>query len=706
MSRLNRRRLGYDCDYTSAPSASPWDSSRTLISIDDDSNDDDTTSRYSRITHWPSASVIGLTYYGDVRHRTTRPGTGITTNPCEKDNLRDHRDRNRVRVRHHHNNNGHSSGHRTSLKPSVVTTSLAGLTLVDHDKESLKQRLCLDRTLSSSSTTIATFSPATTRPFHAPHSPSNHPRARSLSLSRLPAGRSGYSSPEDDDDSGGGGNGPTLTHDWDSATTIFPSHSNGSVYGGGCHYHRERLSLSSPRVALAGAGWPLASSRPPSRSPSLERERHRTMPYRARRFEVDGDDDLRWRLGGGPRVLNGGKGIREREREREREPEVKRRVRPRSESFERDRESERWVREEGIRGKVVSPERVGERAASKFGVPKPQYNQVHALILTWSFHDLRTEDYTVPPSADYVSLEEETRRLRATLEGYGYTVHEFLIPMHRSVESLKNKLKQFFRYAADDTLLIVYYHGHGALDDDNELVFSSHDHPDNAEWSKNAAVELYAALMSGDTCPSHGRKDKYQQLLKKYERYRPVASIKWDAIRSPILSASCDVLLILDCCAAGGANLRHINWQPPPGTEHYTKHLFAACGFESSTSDDMTAAMCEVLDEWVPPTHPTTTASRNASPAAAAAAAAATATSGCGSAAGPVGGGMYLTTKRLHQLMEDRLQKRAVGSQPIFKQLLPQDPEQYITLPNLRRVRRESSRELSEGRGRRGYVLA
>lgn len=92
--------------------------------------------------------------------------------------------------------------------------------------------------------------------------------------------------------------------------------------------------------------------------------------------------------------------------------------------------------------------------------------------MTWSFHDLRTEDYTAPPTSDYVSLEEETARLRDTLEGYGYTVHEFLIPMHRSTENLKAQLKQFCRLASDDTLLIIYYHGHGALDDKNELVFS------------------------------------------------------------------------------------------------------------------------------------------------------------------------------------------------------------------------------------------
>jgi hypothetical protein len=66
-----------------------------------------------------------------------------------------------------------------------------------------------------------------------------------------------------------------------------------------------------------------------------------------------------------------------------------------------------------------------------------------------------------------------------------------------------------------------------------------------------------------------------------------------------------------------------------------------------------------------------------------------------------VGGGQFLTTKRLHQLMEDKLQKRSVGSQPIFKQLLPQDPEQYITLPNLRERIAGAER-----RGRRGYIVA
>jgi len=310
----------------------------------------------------------------------------------------------------------------------------------------------------------------------------------------------------------------------------------------------------------------------------------------------------------------------------------------------------------------------------------PQYVQVHALILTWSFHDLRTAPYTAPPSADYISLEDETQRLRGTLESYGYEVHEFLIPMQRSLEAVQSKLRQFTRLAAEDTLLIVYYHGHGSLDDDNELVFSSHEYPNDIQWSQAAAAELYKAMVTGEAC-LHRQSDRYHELTKKYERYRPVSEIKWDAIRPIVLGAACDLLLILDCCAAGGANLRHVNWQPPPAAEGFTKHLFAACGFESSTSDDMTAALCDVLDAWVPgeglPRSDDDPNNKLAQP----------------SVVSP-----FLTTKRLHLIMEDRLQKGSAGSQPIFKQLLPQDPEQYITLPNLRHVR------VAE-RGRRGYFV-
>ncbi|KAK3301762.1 uncharacterized protein B0T15DRAFT_322955 [Chaetomium strumarium] len=470
MSRFSRHH--HDFSYGYGGASNPWDTRTVFIGVDnDDDEDNDEADRYSRVTlggrsRRPSASV-SVIGYGDLEFRP-RPRAARDRDSRDTD-------RNRVRVRHRD-----GSYRANPLKPSLSTG------LVDYETETLKQRLRLSDRSPPPAPPPPPPAPGTYARQHnhrdSHHHHHHHPRARSLSLSRLSAGDSDEESDRLVAHAHGGG--------WDSATVV-PDPPGG-------YYRHPRLSLSSPRVGLAGAGWPLVSSRPGTRSPSLERERERERERYERGYQVvpvvppyGNEDDLRLRLGGvgSPRV-----------------PARK----GRSESFERYDGTLMNGRDGG------SPGTGGRvRAASKYRGVRPQYNQVHALILTWSFHDLRTEDYTAPPSSDYVSLEEETARLRDTFESYGYTVHEFLIPMHRSVESLKAKLKQFCRYAADDTLLIIYYHGHGALDDDNELVFSSHDHPDNPGWSQAAAAELYAALLSGDACATHGRRERYQELLKK-----------------------------------------------------------------------------------------------------------------------------------------------------------------------------------------------
>ena len=111
------------------------------------------------------------------------------------------------------------------------------------------------------------------------------------------------------------------------------------------------------------------------------------------------------------------------------------------------------------------------RGSSYRDLPKTKYKAAHVLILTWSFHDLAGGFDEV--AGDFiVSLEEETARLHDTFATYGYQVHERLIPMDASVERLTMIMKEFLRFANDETLLIVYYHGHGGLDEDGELVFS------------------------------------------------------------------------------------------------------------------------------------------------------------------------------------------------------------------------------------------
>ncbi|KAJ4399514.1 hypothetical protein N0V85_005998 [Neurospora sp. IMI 360204] len=324
--------------------------------------------------------------------------------------------------------------------------------------------------------------------------------------------------------------------------------------------------------------------------------------------------------------------------------------------------------------------------SNRYRHPAPenaQYAEVRVLILTWAFHDLKVSDsdshpYMFGPGSEFVSLEEETRRLRDTFESYGYTVDDWLIPMRDPLKAMLTKLAQFSKWANDETLLIVYYHGHGSLDERSELVFSSHEHPTDAQWAQTAAAELYAAILNQDACTHLGKPTTpYHELMKKYERYRPISKVKWSDIRSTILGINSDLLLILDCCAAGGANLdmEHSDatdtYQTEgPSGKMYTKHLFAACGFESSTSDDMTSAMCDVLDEWPGPDDAGLETSGML-----------VSSYGCGPSGHGGYSGKWLTTRKLHQIVESKLQRdaamTAVGlrsaSQPIFKQLLPVD---------------------------------
>ncbi|KAK0739037.1 hypothetical protein B0T21DRAFT_361805 [Apiosordaria backusii] len=69
--------------------------------------------------------------------------------------------------------------------------------------------------------------------------------------------------------------------------------------------------------------------------------------------------------------------------------------------------------------------------------------------------------------------------------------------------------------------------------------------------------------------------------------------------------------------------------------------------------------------------------------------------------------GTVLTTKRLHQLMEERLQKKSNGigtSQPIFKQLLPLDPERKIHLPKLTVMGNYKGRRGRRSRSTQGHA--
>lgn len=91
-------------------------------------------------------------------------------------------------------------------------------------------------------------------------------------------------------------------------------------------------------------------------------------------------------------------------------------------------------------------------------VGRSRYNRVHALFLSW-------ED-------DLLGVSREIADLRDVLRHkYHYETEEWHIPSSRSHNSLVKRISEFLEaYEDNKTLLIVYYAGHGHLNDDRQLV--------------------------------------------------------------------------------------------------------------------------------------------------------------------------------------------------------------------------------------------
>lgn len=283
MNRFDHHWPSYDHGYSGAASA--WDT-RTFIGADYDNHHnhgddhDDENNHYSRsaMSHRrrPSASV-SVIGYGDLENHRSR-----TRPPRDRDRDQDQtQDRNcdGLRVRQHRD------GHRPNLKPSLSD----GLTdLTSHHNthiSSLKQRLRSDRA-PSTPTMVGTNGNAGYFYYYPPQppppAPPLPPRARSLSLSRSV----GHPSPDDDEGD---------ADDDSAATVVEPG------FGSGEYHRHGRLSLSSPRAALAGVHWQRMREGSPEREKGWGRE---TKSELGRKdygvyFRGQAEEDMRLRLGGG-----------------------------------------------------------------------------------------------------------------------------------------------------------------------------------------------------------------------------------------------------------------------------------------------------------------------------------------------------------------------------------------------------------------------
>ena len=256
MSRFDRRHFDYEYG------ADPW-AARIFSGPEDDKDDDDDDEddypRRSSARRRAPASVVS--YGGDL------------------DSLRQHQRRKHEPSRHRQSSSrpSKSSSNRPRPKPSL-SPSLSALTDRELEKESLKQRLSLERNQTS------------------------YQRARSLSLSRVnnwTVPGHGFSSDEE-----------VAPHRWEIPTTLVPPPPPAPVPPVG-YYQHEPVALSNSRIILAEVP---ASRSPPLLRPreSRERPRDRDRDRDRDRYErgyqvVDLDleprhghvqgDDLRFRLG-------------------------------------------------------------------------------------------------------------------------------------------------------------------------------------------------------------------------------------------------------------------------------------------------------------------------------------------------------------------------------------------------------------------------
>ncbi|KAK0516424.1 hypothetical protein JMJ35_001027 [Cladonia borealis] len=138
-------------------------------------------------------------------------------------------------------------------------------------------------------------------------------------------------------------------------------------------------------------------------------------------------------------------------------------------------------------------------AAGAFPKGKSRYKEVHVLLLSW-------ED-------DRLGVTKEINELRSVLDQtYHYHTEEWKIPSRRSHNSLIRRLTDFLDdYESKENLLLVYYGGHGHLNDDRQLKWSCTEFDDSP-------------------------------------------TVQWVGIQNMLEQATSDVLILLDCCAAATAS--------------------------------------------------------------------------------------------------------------------------------------------------------
>ncbi|KAH8663638.1 hypothetical protein BGZ60DRAFT_516754 [Tricladium varicosporioides] len=173
-----------------------------------------------------------------------------------------------------------------------------------------------------------------------------------------------------------------------------------------------------------------------------------------------------------------------------------------------------------------------------FKVPSHQHSEFHALLIYWEEDD--------------IGLEPQVRLLsRVFRDIYHFTTILVLsLPSQHCHLALHAQLHDFLRaHSGPKNVLVVYYSGHGELDEDGRLIWTAYQRP--------KAPDV------------------------------PIPELVWTKQQTPLEQSLSPVLLILDCCSSGGS----IPYRPSITNGSPLSHkiqdgpteILAACGFETET---------------------------------------------------------------------------------------------------------------------------
>jgi hypothetical protein len=88
-----------------------------------------------------------------------------------------------------------------------------------------------------------------------------------------------------------------------------------------------------------------------------------------------------------------------------------------------------------------------------------RYSDVQVLLIQWDEDELQVED--------------ELNELRRVFNLYGFTTNKFRIPTSNSHRKLNQKVLSFVEeHENEDTLLIIYYGGHGVINKARQSTWS------------------------------------------------------------------------------------------------------------------------------------------------------------------------------------------------------------------------------------------